>query len=135
VSLAITTEGFGQVRSLIERLALAPDELAEPVAVGIERQMERRIDVEKRAPSGAQWPGWSASYAASGQGREMLERSGRLLGSVQHVISGGAIEVGSALVYAPVVNRRRPFVGLGSDDLRELDAIIDAALERLARAA
>jgi len=135
VSLRIESSGLEEAIATVRRLGGIAEELEEPLAAAIERQTKRRIDVEKQAPSGADWPAWTGRYAASGQGREPMERSGDLLRSIRGRVAGDALEVGSPLPYAARQERRRPFLGISAEDAREFVQIADQAAERLAGAA
>lgn len=135
VTLRVETRGLDEVRALMGRLGDAAETLAEPIGAEIERQVENRLDSEKSSPSGGRWPGWSPSYRRSGKGRELLERSGALLASIRHVVSGDRIEAGSDLPYARAQNARRPFLGLSTANEAALRALIAAELARIMEAA
>jgi phage virion morphogenesis protein len=97
------------VDELLERLnRLQPDNLVQAgimdsIGAEVESQVRRRIQNEKRAPDGAEWPDWSPAYARTRHGgHSLLQSSGGLLDSIETVVSGEQAEVGSPLVYAPV---------------------------------
>ncbi|MBO6937542.1 MAG: phage virion morphogenesis protein [Deltaproteobacteria bacterium] len=135
MSLRFQTSGLDEAIAHVRRLGGIVDELGEPLAVVLERQTKRRVDVEKTTPEGSGWPAWTGRYAASGQAREPLERSGDLIDSIHAEVSGDAFEVGSDLPYAARQERRRRWLGIGRDDEREFLAVVDQVAERLAGAA
>lgn len=130
MSFRITTTGFEEVDALIQNIPVAIEQLGEPIAVVVERQIARRISTEKSSPDGRAWPAWSGAYARGGQGRELLEQSGRLLSSIRSTYDGDGIEAGSDLDYALAQNVRRPFLGIGADDEREIQTVLEAELTR-----
>lgn len=120
--------------------------LLEAVGAIVESQTRRRISDEKTAPDGKKWEEWSEGYAASkhgadaahdphpgalreSQGHSLLELDGGLLDSIQFLITGEEVEVGSNLKYARRQNAQRPFLGLSKDNEREVVEIIDDFLD------
>lgn len=120
--------------------------LLEAVGAIVESQTRRRIADEKTAPDGKKWEEWSEAYAASkhgaddshephpgalreSQGHSLLVLDGGLLDSIQFLVTGEEVQVGSNLEYARRQNAQRPFLGLSRDNEREVVEIIDDFLD------
>lgn len=120
--------------------------LLDAVGAIVESQTRRRIADEKTSPAGKPWDDWSEAYAASKHGADdahdahpgelresgghsLLVLDGGLLDSVQFLVTGEEVEVGSNLKYARRQNAARPFLGLSKDNEREVVEIIDDFLD------
>ncbi|HGY4723288.1 TPA: phage virion morphogenesis protein [Citrobacter amalonaticus] len=94
---------LGHIKSVISRLADASlqQELLESIGAVVESQTRRRISEEKTSPSGEKWPAWSDGYTKTRHGNQsLLQGNGDLLESIQSVIQGRKVRVGSPLGYA-----------------------------------
>lgn len=118
-------------------------------------QTQRRITSEKTAPDGTPWK-------ENSQKTETLVESGQLRDSIDHVVSGDQVEVGSSKIYAAVHQMgaiivpvemshlvfnlggrtifakqvtipARPYLGLSSQNQWELQAVAESMLEDLIR--
>lgn len=116
--------------------------LQEGLAAEVEDQTRRRISEEKAAPDGAEWPDLSAKYAAKKahvSSGGLLESGGDLLDSIHSELSGGAVEVGSNLVYAAPHQYgwdkknipQREYLGLSDENKRDLDSLVSDWLEEV----
>lgn len=123
------------------------NELLEGVGAIVESQTRRRISVEKTDPKGVKWEEWSEAYAGSKHGRDanhkphptslrrsqghsLLVLEGDLLDSIQYLITGDEVQVGSNLIYANRQNAQRTFLGLSKDNEKEVVAIVDDFLDK-----
>jgi len=130
-------------------------DLLESVGALVESQTRRRIQEEKEGPMGQAWPEWNELYALDRHGNQsLLEGSGALVDSIQSLVTGDQVEVGTNLIYAgvhqdgatikPVKAKKlrfqmggesfavdsvtipaRPFVGVSSDNLDELKELLN----------
>ncbi len=152
MSLAITVESPQlaalelRVRKLAAGLGDAGD-LLEALGAELESQTRRRIDAGGPAPDGTPWKPWSDAYERTRHGgQSLLLSEGGLLDSIQSAVSGGTLETGSNLIYAalhqfggtsdmpagPAAVPAREWLGIGPEEARELDGIIDAWLSAAA---
>lgn len=103
-------------------------------------QVQERIDTEKTAPDGSQWPDWSDDYADTrGEGKSLLEDEGDLLTSIhERLINQNTIAVGSSLIYAATHNEGDPdrniparkYLGLSDENQDEMEIVIIDWLDR-----
>lgn len=117
-----------------------PD-LLEKIGAEVESQTRRRFGENKASPAGDPWEDWSPRYAETRHaGQSLLQSEGDLADSIQSLVDGGDVLVGSPLVYAATHQfgsdesdgrniPARPFLGLGPDDVREIEAVIADWLE------
>lgn len=120
--------------------------LLQTLGATVESQTRRRIQDEKKAPSGAAWADWSEAYAKSkhgaknhrrhpgqlrsSQGHTLLSLSGALMDSIQwSTVMSDEVEVGSNLVYANRQNKDRQFIGLSAQNDRELLQVVEEFLD------
>lgn len=122
----------------------------EGIGAEVEAQTKRRISVDKKDPEGKDWDSWSPAYAASwphsrtlghaahpGQLRtagkhSILKLDGGLLDSIQFALDGPwEVEIGSNLVYADEMNTQRQFLGLSSENARDLEHMVVDLFEDL----
>lgn len=117
---------------MIARVSDVKDEALPVLAGVVAEQTRNRIDDEKSSPSGAPWVPVSTRYASRNPGRSLLERSGALIASVrvQSVTDRGFV-VGSDLIYASRQNKRRPFLGLSTENMTELEAHFESVIDRV----
>lgn len=148
VALAYDIRGIARLRQRMAGLQIFDtDDLLEAVGVEIESQVRRRIDDEKTDPEGKAWPEWSPDYALTRHsGHSKLEGSGDLLDSIQHVVAGKSVEVGSNLVYFAMQNfggkksdfpnlwgdiPARTVLGLSDENAQDIEAIVDDFIARM----
>ncbi|HBD18678.1 MAG TPA: phage virion morphogenesis protein [Arenimonas sp.] len=125
------------IKALERRLAALggfdAGDLLDVIGAQVESQARRRISEEKQAPDGAAWPNWSEEYAATRHsGHSLLEGEGDLIGSLDHVVSGNEVEIGSNLIYAATHQfgdeerniQARPYLGLSAGDEAEIERTI-----------
>lgn len=144
MSTAIRLEATGLrdlQAALLQATNLPAEELLDAVGALVASQTQRRISEDKESPEGVTWPAWSRRYARTRHsGQSLLQGEGGLVESIQHLVYGAeAVEIGSNLVYAATHQfgdpaRRvkgqtwsipaRPYLGLSTDDLDELEALI-----------
>lgn len=152
MSVGIVIEGgpaLARVNRKIRQLSEVDlSDLLEGIGQEVEAQTRHRIQEEKRAPDGSEWPDWSEKYAASrhgaraahgphpGQlraagGHSILQLDGHLLDSIQFVVEGDDVLIGSNMVYAATHQfgrgaiPKREFLGLSeqnADDIEQLTA-------------
>ena len=113
-----------------------PD-LLEGLAGEVESQTRRRIGETKTDPDGIPWPEWAPrTKRRRHAGQSLLQMQGDLLDSIQSVVEGEDVLVGSALFYAATQQfgseegdgrniPARAYLGIGADDVSELEAVID----------
>ena len=110
--MGITVEVRGDqklqdIRRAIERLAdqSLQQELLESIGAVVESQTRRRISSEKSSPAGEKWQDWSDSYAKTRHSNQsLLQGNGDLLDSIQYVVSGSVVHVGTPLDYGRTHN-------------------------------
>jgi phage virion morphogenesis protein len=145
VALQFDLRAIGRLEKRIDEIAaLDRRALLDAVGFAVENQTRRRIYDEKTGPDGVAWPNWSERYALSRHGNHsLLEGERDLLDSIDYTVasSGGAVEIGSNLVYAATHQagdeRRnipaRPYLGLSTDDEDELEQVVDDFLAEVLR--
>lgn len=148
VHIQAKLDGLEQLQRRIERLT-QPDRrrLLNAVGAEIESQTRRRIQTEKKGPDGKPWAPLSERYATwklrKKGSLDLLRLSGDLQDSIQHLLSGGQVEVGSNLPYAAIrqfggaeVGRPgdlpRPYLGLSAENEKDLLQVVHDYFERLA---
>lgn len=78
-------------------------DLLEHIGAVVESQTRRRIKDEKTAPDGSKWQDWSEGYAKTRHGNQsLLMGDGDLLDSIQYLVKGNHVHIGSPLPYAGV---------------------------------
>ena len=121
--------GIDAAKAFARRLASIPEELPAKLGEVVEGQVRERIDVEKRTPSGAKWAPRLPDSVRRAKGRDLLEKSGRLIASITARAQGAGVAIGSDLLYAARQNRRRPFLGLSSQNIADIRAAVLADVE------
>lgn len=116
-------------------------ELLESVGALVESQTRQRIQEDKEAPGGGAWAEWSESHARTRHGgQSLLQGEGDLLDSMQYLVEGEDVVVGSNLIYAATHQYgdekrgipAREFLGLSAEDEVELgDLVQDFAADLL----
>lgn len=114
-------------------------QMSDEVGALVEDQTKRRIADDKTAPDGTPWAPWSARHAAritkrnQITARSLLVGEGDLLGSIQNLVTGTEIRVGTNLEYGAVHQfgsadgggiPARPYLGLSAADSAEIEKLI-----------
>lgn len=143
-SLARLNRRFAKVARTFPRQGI--DGILKIVGQVVEGQTRNRLSKEKKTPAGKPWDDWSEEYAGSKHGRDanhgphpdslrvsgshsLLELSGDLIDSVQRLVSGDAVEVGSNLPYAGAMNKTRQYIGLSRENEEEIEETVDDFLD------
>jgi len=123
-------------------------DLSEQLGATMESQIRTRISDTKQTPEGDPWPAWSRHYAETRHGgQSLLQAEGDLLDSITYVADDDGAEAGTNVIYAAVHQfgasqgefgrtgrgapipfgdiPARPFVGIGDEDLVELEGVMD----------
>jgi phage virion morphogenesis protein len=96
VSITLSWEGMDSVDRALSRLdPIDANVMLTGIGRMIQEQTRRRITSEKRGPDGK---GWKANRA----GTSTLYRSGALARSIDMLVNGNSVIVGSGLVYAGI---------------------------------
>lgn len=107
--------------------------LARSIANALVEIAERRVRSTKTAPDGTPWAPWASSYAATRSGQHSLLMDTReLLRSFEPYVSGAGLVAGvrNTADHAGYVQEKRPFLGIGRQEVRASE---DAAIEYLER--
>lgn len=156
MSLGIRQD-FSDVERLARRIEALKradrGELAEQIGATMETQIRTRIADTKETPDGDPWPAWSEHYADTRHGgHSLLMGEGHLLDSIAYVADDDGAEAGTNMIYAGVLQfgasqgefgrtgrgapipwgdiPARPFVGLGDDDMAEIEGVMDDWVDR-----
>lgn len=141
IGLQITVHGDKEVEKFFASL-LQPnlDEMLDDIGALVVSQTQSRIADEKEDPSGTPWADWTDRYAQTRHGgHSLLQGDGTLLNSINHQVIGGAVEVGSNLVYAghhQFGSKKgktgrgsgvpaRPFLGVSPDNRDEIEDLVN----------
>ena len=136
VALQVQFDGVKAINLALKGAALVkPYDLIENVASVVESQTRRRLEEEKQAPDGKPWVQWSKPYAKTRQsGQRLLDSDGDLIDSIESFVRGNQAMIGSNLVYAAIHQAggedvgmpipARPYLGVSSDNQKELETII-----------
>jgi len=115
-------------------------ELLESVGALVESQTRQRIAEDKASPDGEAWATWSERYAKTRHGgHSLLQGEGDLLDSIQYLVNGDELEVGSNLVYAGTQQYgdeergipAREFLGLSVEDEEEVDDLLQEFIDQV----
>lgn len=124
-------------------------QLSDEVGALVEDQTKRRIADEKTAPDGTPWAPWSPKYASRLQRRNKVTARSLLVGednlrdSIQNLVTGTDIVVGSNLIYAAIhqfggdTSRghpaipARPYLGLSIENATEVEDLVLHRVEEL----
>jgi len=148
VHIQAKLDGLEQLQRRIDRLT-RPDRrrLLDAVGAELETQTRRRLSTEKKGPDGKPWAPLSPGYAAWKRKLYgdigLLELRGDLIDSIQFLVTGGQVEVGSIQPYAAIqqfggaeVGRPghppRPYLGLSAENKKDLVQVVHDFFERLA---
>ncbi|MDP2548485.1 phage virion morphogenesis protein [Oceanobacter sp. 4_MG-2023] len=115
-------------------------DLLEGVGGLVEGQAKNRIRNEKTAPDGTPWQAWSDNYRATRHGgNSLLMGEGHLDDSIQYIVDGDEVAVGSNLIYAaihqlggtpdmapgPAAISARAYLGLSVENEHDIDGLIE----------
>ena len=140
----VQSQGFSATQRQLLQLANldSQQELLDSVDALVKSQTRQRIQEDKIGPDGKIWARWSEHYGRTrNSGQSLLQSEGDLLDSIQYIVNGGEVEIGSNLVYAATHQYgddardipARPFFGLSDEDKRELDDLIQDFAQNLLR--
>jgi phage gpG-like protein len=134
VAMDVDVRGFDRVRDLLGQLEDFPThELLDNTGQLVEGQTKDRIlDKEKgkRTPEGVPWKPWSEKYEKTRhENQSLLVDRGHLHDTIQHVVEGLDVEVGSNETYAaaqfygypPRNLPSRQALGLSGDNQDEIE--------------
>lgn len=134
VALTVQADGLYQISMQLDRFGLESlDSLFEDIGGEVESQTRRRIQSEKASPGGEPWPAWSEQYARTRHGgHSLLQGEGPLLDSIQSLVEGDELQVGSNMDYAAAQNfgfdeanlPAREYLGLSQENVDDLEAVI-----------
>lgn len=110
--------------------------LLDSIGQEVAEQTRDRVLNEKESPDGVPWVSWSDSYAETRHsGQSLLVSNGHLADSIQHVVAGDNVEVGSNLVYAAIHHfggaevgmpiPERPYLGISAQNEQDLTALLN----------
>lgn len=131
VAITIQIEGLEALEARLDRLAAIEfSALLEEVGALATSVAQERITATKRAPDGGTWAPWSAGYAKRRRSQAtLLQDEGHLWQSIQHLVTGDRVAVGSNLAYAGVHQKgsskssgrgggipARPYLGVGPEE-------------------
>ena len=145
MSIGIVTKitRLEKIQHVINRLSTADlSDLLDTVGQLIENQVKNRILEEKTDPEGNKWKPWSDKYPKTRHGNQsLLVNEGNLHDSIQHVVSGSTLEVGSNLPYAAAQALgtediggdipSRQYLGLSDENQDEVEKIVTLWLKEL----
>ena len=110
--------------------------LLDAIGQEVAEQTRDRLLNEKESPDGVPWVDWSENYAQTRHsGHSLLVGNGYLADSVQHVVNGKRVEVGSNLIYAAIHQfggaevgmaiPERPYLGVSAANADDLTALLN----------
>ncbi len=133
---------LGRLNLQLQRLSdVSLAGMLDSIGSEVTAQTKRRIGKDKKAPDGSKWDDWSPEYAASQHartsrhdphpgalrstpGHTLLQLDGGLLTSIQFDVQGNAVLVGSPEDYARAMNAQRQYLGLGTQDVDDVEALV-----------
>ena len=141
-TLQVQSHGFSTTKRQLLQFANQnfQQELLESIGAMVESQTRQRIQEDKTGPDGKAWPKWSERYGKTrNSGQSLLQNEGDLLDSIQYLVNGKEVEIGSNLVYAATHQYgdearsipARTFLGLSDENERELDDLIQGFIQDL----
>lgn len=145
VQYTVDGEGFAEATARLRALAdgFATAETYDRIGSLVTGQTQQRVATDKAAPDGARWPGWSPAYGATRHaGQSLLQADGHLVDSIQQVIEGDELRVGTNLVYGAIHQfggaeagkpglPARPYLGLSPDDAAAIEGLVEDRLRML----
>lgn len=154
-SFVVDTRGLIVPEQKLRRLSVLDTiDLLDVIGAVIESQTRRRIDKEKKDPSGQNWVDLTPDYERWKRTRSsggILDLFGYLKDSIGYNATSGEIEVGSNLVYAAVHQYgdmgegsaragsqsggtpARPYLGLSDENVDELQKVVNDWFEEQMR--
>lgn len=142
VTASLTTEGLDAAIKRLSRLeGFQMAELTDAAGAILESSTLDRFDT-KTAPDGAAWVPWSKAYDDTrGDRHSLLVEEGDLRDSIASYSTGGAVHVGSNLIYAAHHHfggdeigsgiPARPYLGISDEDEIDLADLVTGKLEEL----
>lgn len=139
IGLQITVHGDKEVERLFATLVQPNlDEMLDDIGALVVSQVDQRFQDEED-PSETPWADWTERYARTRHGGDkLLQSEGFLRGSINHQVVGGAVEVGSNLVYAghhQFGSKKksgrgsgvpaRPFLGVSADNRDAIEDLVN----------
>lgn len=118
-----------QVPEGIKKDTSAFDDLMAEIGATAERQVAERF-AGSHGPDGAAW-------AATKRGGQILVDTGALRGSIASSVGDDSVEIGAGAFYGLFHQEgtskmvARPFLGFGDADWREIEEIVERALQNL----
>lgn len=141
LELDYNLSGLSRHEERIKRLThLDRTRLLDAMGAIVETQTRRRIESEKESPDGQSWVDWSPRYAKTRHGgHSLLQNEGHLHDSIQFLVTGDVVEIGSNLVYAApqqfgLEERNipdRPYLGISADNGAELEHTVNSFLDKV----
>jgi phage virion morphogenesis protein len=139
--ITIELQGLERARARLNVVATGQLKrtVLEMAGVVVEGQTKRRIVAGKQSPDGQGWAPLAASTVKRKGTDNILVDTGRLLGSISHIVSGDQAIIGTNVAYAGHLQHgtrkmpARPFLGLSDGDVSELERVIAAAVRGLIR--
>lgn len=141
IGVSLEIDGLAQLNILLDRLTrVNSHSLVDKLGNLIGKQTVDRLVDGKRSPDGDIWPEWSSAYAISRHtNQSLLQSSGHLIDSIQHIAYLDEAEIGTNLIYASIhqlgsTRRRTPqreFLGISSENLIELQSELDNWAEEI----
>ncbi|MFK4751444.1 phage virion morphogenesis protein [Oceanobacter antarcticus] len=144
LDLEFSTAELNRLGARLEALANLNEQdqrdLLEGVGALVESQTHRRIRDEKTAPDGTPWDAWSDSYRSTRHGgNSLLMGEGHLDDSIQYIVDGDDVAIGSNLIYdailqlggtpdmapGPAAIPARQHLGLSVDNEQDIDELIE----------
>ena len=136
LEIRVESPELARLEGRLARLAASlddPEPLLDAIGAQAASLAQRRIDSDGPAPDASPWPEWDTRYARTRHpGHSLLQSGNDLLESIQHAVDGGAVKVGSNLVYAATHQFGDDDRGIPARAYLGLSAAEAAELERMA---
>jgi len=140
LSIKVDDKIIRRVFAGLEQRGQNLEPLLDHIGASLVTSTQDRFEAE-RGPDGKKWKPWSTAYAKRRRARDgkakILTLDDYLSGSITHNASSDQVEVGSNMVYARIHQEggqagrnlaatipARPFLGIDSDDEREIEASV-----------
>jgi phage gpG-like protein len=95
------------------------------LAETVKKRTVERVATTKQGPDGDRWRSWSDNYAETRTSRHsLLVSTGLLRRTISVRSTSDGIRVGSPRTYAAAVQAKRPFLGLGTADIKPLERVL-----------
>lgn len=117
----------------------ATDSLLMAIGALVKKDIQDRIETEKRTPEGGSWPAWTPQYARTrGPGDSLLlrsdskERPDSLFNSIDTVLVGGnEVSIGTDIIYGEIQDARREFIGVDDEAEGQIVDIVSASVVQM----